>query len=127
MSDQKREMFTRRKMIAGMAGFALGGVVGRSTGVAAEEPIVVPDVPPLPGQIKVKTKSPLCHTSVSSWTLAAGAEVTSQEKIERCSKVCGEVVYTVVFALNEYFAGRWTPPVWTPSEQIKHCVECHTI
>ena len=83
------------------------------------------DLSPMPGQIKVKTKSPLCHTSVSSWTLAAGAEVTSEAKIERCAKLCGEVVYTVVLALNEYYAGRWTPPVWKPSEQIKHCVECH--
>ena len=83
------------------------------------------DISPMPGQIKVATMSPLCHTSVSKWTLAAGAEVTSQEKIERCAKVCGEVVYTVVKALNEYFAGTWTPPVWEPSEEIKHCVECH--
>jgi len=83
------------------------------------------DISSMPGQIKVATKSPLCHTSVTRWTLAAGAEVTSQEKIERCAKVCGEVVYTVVKALNEYFAGTWTPPVWEPSEEIKHCVECH--
>jgi hypothetical protein len=83
------------------------------------------DISPMPDQIKVLTKTPLCHTSVSSWTLAAGAEVTSQQKIERCAKVCGEVVYTVVSALNEHFEGRWTPPVWKPSEQIKHCVECH--
>ena len=83
------------------------------------------DLSPMPGQIRVKAKSPLCHTSVSSWTLAAGEEVTSQAKIERCSKLCGEVVYTVVLALNEYFEGRWIPPVWKPSEQIEHCVACH--
>ena len=83
------------------------------------------DISSMPGQIKVATMSPLCHTSVSKWTLAAGAEVTSQQKIERCAKVCGEVVYTVVRALNEYFAGKWTPPHWTPSEKIEHCIECH--
>ena len=36
---------------------------------------------------------PLCHTSVSKWTLVAGVEVTSKEKYERCAKVAGEVVF----------------------------------
>lgn len=83
------------------------------------------DISLMPGQIRVKAKSPLCHTSVSSWTLAAGAEVTSKEKKERCAKVAGEVVYIVTKSINEYFDGKWTPPVWKPSEQIQHCVECH--
>ena len=39
--------------------------------------------------------------------------------------MCGETVYTVVLAMNEYFAGNWTPPKWEPSAEIKHCVECH--
>jgi mono/diheme cytochrome c family protein len=69
--------------------------------------------------------TPLCHTSVSKWTLAAGAEVTSKEKKERCAKVAGEVVYTVVHYLNEYFDGKWKPVKWAPSEKIAHCIECH--
>jgi len=69
--------------------------------------------------------TPLCHTSVSKWTLAAGAQVTSREKYERCAKVAGEVVYTVVYYLNEYFDGKWKPAKWTPSKEIVHCVECH--
>jgi hypothetical protein len=83
------------------------------------------DISEMPGQIRVKAMSPLCHTSVSKWTLAAGAEVSSKAKKERCAKVCGEVVYTVVLAFNEYFAGRWTPPRWEPSDEIRHCIECH--
>ena len=83
------------------------------------------DISEMPGQVRVKAMSPLCHTSVSKWTLAAGAEVTSKAKKERCAKVCGEVVYTVVLAMNEYFAGRWTPPRWEPSEGIRHCLTCH--
>jgi len=83
------------------------------------------DISSVPKQIKVKAKSPLCHTSVSSWTLAAGAEVTSKEKKERCAKVAGETVYIAVKALNEYFDGKWTPPVWEPSKNIEHCVKCH--
>ena len=79
----------------------------------------------MPKQIQVKAMSPLCHTSVSKWALAAGATIKSDAKIERCAKVAGEVAYTVTRALNEYFAGKWTPPVWKPSAQIEHCISCH--
>ncbi len=67
----------------------------------------------------------LCHTSVSKWTMAAGTEVTSKEKHERCAKVAGEVVFTVVTALNEFFAGSWKPAKWQPSKYIAHGVQCH--
>ena len=80
----------------------------------------------MPRQIRVKAMSPLCHTSVSKWTMAAGTTVTSKEKKERCGKVAGEVAYIVTQALNEYFDGKWTPPVWKPSKQIEHCVQCHS-
>jgi len=83
------------------------------------------DISSMPGQIRVKAKSPLCHTSVSSWTLAAGEEVTSKGKKERCAKTAGEVVYNVTHYINEYYAGRWTPAAWKPSKQIEHCVQCH--
>ena len=83
------------------------------------------DISNMPGQIKVKAKSPLCHTSVSSWALVAGEQVTSDAKKERCAKVSGEVVYTVVDRLNEHFAGRWSPPAWQPSDEYGHCVKCH--
>ena len=75
------------------------------------------DISSMPGQVQAKAMSPLCHTSVSKWALAAKAEISSTAKKERCAKVCGEVVYTVVLAMNEYFAGRWTPPRWEPSEE----------
>ena len=74
------------------------------------------DISAVPKQVQVQAMTPLCHTSVSKWTLAAGAEVTSKEKKERCAKVAGEVVYTVVHYLNEYKEGRWKPAKWTPSE-----------
>ena len=83
------------------------------------------DISEMPGQVRVRAMSPLCHTSVSKWAMAAGEEISSKAKKERCAKVCGEVVYTVVLAMNEYFAGRWTPPRWEPSEGIRHCIECH--
>ena len=73
------------------------------------------DLSPLPKQIKVKAMSPLCHTSVSKWSLAAGVkDLHDQGKIERCAKVAGEVVYIVTTALNEFFEGKWVAPVWNP-------------
>ena len=83
------------------------------------------DISPIPKQAQAQAMTPLCHTSVSKWTRAAGAEVTSKDKYERCAKVAGEVVYTVVYYLNEYFDGNWKPVKWTPSENIAHCIQCH--
>ncbi len=83
------------------------------------------DISKMPNQVRVKAKSPLCHTSVTSWTLAANEEVNSAAKKERCAKVSGEVVYTVVDRLNEHFAGGWAPPAWQPSAETAHCVKCH--
>ena len=78
-----------------------------------------------PKQVKAQAVTPLCHSSVSKWTLAAGTEVSSKEKYERCAKVAGEVVYTVVYYLNEYFEGRWKPAKWEPSPETVGCVACH--
>jgi hypothetical protein len=83
------------------------------------------DLSPMPKQVKAKAMSPLCHTSLSKWMVAAGATVKSDAKIERCAKVSGEVVYTVTLALNEFFDGKWTPPVWKPSKANEHCISCH--
>ena len=84
------------------------------------------DLSPLPKQIKVKAMSPLCHTLVSKWSLAAGVkDLHDQAKIERCAKVAGEVVYIVTTALNEFFDGKWVAPVWNPSPEIQHRIKCH--
>ena len=84
------------------------------------------DLSPLPKQIKVKAMSPLCHTSVSKWSLEAGVkDLHDPAKIERCAKVAGDVVYIVTTALNEFFDGKWVAPVWQPSKGIEHCIGCH--
>ena len=83
------------------------------------------DICAFPKQVRAKAMSPLCHTSVSKWTLAAGAEVTSKGKKDRCAKVSGVVAYITALALNEYFDGKWKPPVWNPSKEVEHCVKCH--
>jgi hypothetical protein len=76
-------------------------------------------------QVRVEAMTPLCHSSASKWALAAGEEVNSQQKDERCAKVSGKVVYTVTLYLNEYFAGNWKPVKWTPSKKIARCLKCH--
>jgi hypothetical protein len=83
------------------------------------------DISPMPRQVRVKAMSPLCHTSVSKWVMEAGTTIKSDAKVERCAKVAGEVTYTVTLALNEFFAGKWTPPAWKPSQETEHCVRCH--
>ena len=84
------------------------------------------DISPLPKQIRVKAMSPLCHTSVSKWSLEAGVkDLHDAAKIERCAKVAGEVVYIVTTALNEFFDGKWVAPAWQPSKGIEHCIRCH--
>ncbi len=83
------------------------------------------DISSIPNQVQVKAWSPLCHTSVSKWTLEAGEEVTSKAKKERCAKVSGEVVFVATRALNDYLDGNWEPTVSEPSDDIAHCIKCH--
>jgi hypothetical protein len=83
------------------------------------------DLSPMKAQVRVRAGSPLCHASVSKWVMAAGATISSDDKIERCAKVAGEVAYTVTRALNDYFAGTWNAPAWAPSATTEHCVRCH--
>jgi hypothetical protein len=83
------------------------------------------DISKMPKQVQAKAKTPLCHTSLSSWAMAAGENISSDAKKERCAKVAGEVVYTVADYLNQFFAGKWVPPVWTPSNETEHCARCH--
>jgi hypothetical protein len=83
------------------------------------------DICHFPKQIKARAMTPLCHSSVSKWANVAGATMDSKQKKDRCAKVAGEVIYQVVFHLNEYFDGKWTPPKWSPKPEIAHCWKCH--
>jgi hypothetical protein len=83
------------------------------------------DISKMPKQVKARAETPLCHSSLSSWALAAKENISSEAKKERCAKVAGEVVYIVTQQLNEFFAGKWTPPVWVPSKETEHCIRCH--
>ena len=79
-----------------------------------------------PNQVKAPAETPLCHTSVSNWTIKAGVEVNSKEKYERCAKTAAEVVYTTVHYLNQYFYGEFEPMPFMPSEAAQQCLTCHS-
>ena len=78
-----------------------------------------------PDQVQQLAKSPLCHVSVSQWTLAAGAGVTSKQKKDRCAKVTGEVVVRAVVMLNDYLEGRYAQPEYPFEEENAACLDCH--
>lgn len=78
-----------------------------------------------PKQVQRPAKSPLCHISVSQWTLAAGAEVTSKQKKDRCAKVSGEVVYQTVKMLNDYVDGKYVAKSYPFEEENAECLQCH--
>ncbi len=85
------------------------------------------DICYFPNQVKRNAKTPLCHVSVSQWTLAAGAKVTSKEKKDRCAKVTGEVVYQMVSMLNRYTDGQYKPRQYPFKEENSSCLICHGV
>ena len=85
------------------------------------------DICHFPDQVQRSAKSPLCHISVSQWTLAAGAEVTSKEKKDRCAKVTGEVIYQMVVMLNSYKEGTFAARQYPFAEENSECLMCHGV
>ncbi len=78
-----------------------------------------------PKQIRVVPNSPLCHASVSSWTMAAGTKISSKERKDRCAKVAGEVAFQTVAMLNDYADGKYRPSTPAPSAETGYCLGCH--
>ncbi len=78
-----------------------------------------------PKQVKRRAKTPICHVSVSQWTLAAGATVTGKEKKDRCAKVTGEVIYQMVSMLNLYVDGKYKHRAYPFEEENASCLICH--
>jgi hypothetical protein len=78
-----------------------------------------------PNQIRVVPDSPLCHVSVSTWTMAADTDIGTYERKDRCAKVAGKVAMQTVTMLNAYAAGKWAPVAPPVSEKTAACMECH--
>jgi hypothetical protein len=68
--------------------------------------------------------SPLCHISVTSWCVAADKTVGSNERKERCARLCGDVASKAVELLNAQFAGTFVAEYQTP-ESVADCLACH--
>ncbi len=78
-----------------------------------------------PKQIRVVPDSPLCHISVSTWTVAAGTKISSKERKDRCAKVAGEVAYHTVTMLNDYADKKFKPSAPGVSAETGYCLGCH--
>lgn len=80
-----------------------------------------------PNQVKSLADSPLCHISVTQWSIKAGAEVTSKEKYERCAKTAADTVFTTVGYLNKYADGHGIADNFKPDHEMKVCLTCHGV
>ncbi|RJX34755.1 MAG: hypothetical protein C4531_03310 [Desulfurivibrio sp.] len=62
----------------------------------------------------------LCHMSVTNWCLATGYASGSEQRIERCARLAGDVAARVVDMLNGVVVPAATAPVDKTS-----CGQCH--
>ena len=78
-----------------------------------------------PKQKRVVPASPLCHISVSTWTVANNTNINTYERKDRCAKVAGKVAMQTVTMLNAYADGKWAPVAPGVSEKTGTCLACH--
>lgn len=78
-----------------------------------------------PKQKRVVPGSPLCHVSVSTWTMANDTEIATYERKDRCAKVAGRVAMQTVMMLNDYADGKFKPIAPAVSQETAACLECH--
>lgn len=75
-------------------------------------------------------KSPLCHNSSGTWAFDNGFRIGSNERKDRCAKLSGDVAYQVIYYLNAWKAGNFTPTLTAPTYQADNsayirCFNCH--
>lgn len=68
--------------------------------------------------------SPLCHVSVSEWSVASGFSANSPERAERCARLTGDVAAKAADLLNAYFARQFRATYVVPKE-VTACMNCH--
>ncbi|MGE4342972.1 MAG: C-GCAxxG-C-C family (seleno)protein [Geoalkalibacter sp.] len=76
-------------------------------------------------QIQVVPNSPLCHASVSTWMMAAGASYTEKQRKDRCAKVAGDTAYRTVEMLNQHLEGKYAFLGAKQTEETENCLSCH--
>lgn len=83
-----------------------------------QEPIL--DFTPLASE----SGSTLCHASITNWGKAAGFKITSEERIERCRRLTGDVAARTTIVLNEYFNNTYITK-GHDNETVRKCMTCH--
>lgn len=69
--------------------------------------------------------SPLCHISVTNYCKATNLNVASNDRKERCARMCGDVVVKAIEMLNGHFAsGSYTTAYVAPALNAT-CLTCH--
>ena len=74
--------------------------------------------------VKSISNSVLCHASNTNWCNAAGFNVGSPERKERCRRLTADVAHKVATALNDIFTHAYMTNVY-PDKNATTCVTCH--
>ena len=77
-----------------------------------------------------RSKSPLCHVSVTKWCKTTGYAWSSAERAERCSRVAADMAGMVTELLNAEVNGNWDKvasevPEVDAVDPENGCVSCH--
>jgi hypothetical protein len=70
------------------------------------------------------SNSPLCHVSVSKWCDRSGFTATSNERKERCARLCADAASMAVALLNDLYAGTFVSQ-YGPAPSVAECMTCH--
>ncbi len=76
-------------------------------------------------QVQKVPNSPLCHVSVSTWMMEAGASYKDKQRKDRCAKVTGATVYRMVEMLNQHVDGNYAMLGASHLEGTEECLSCH--
>jgi hypothetical protein len=77
-----------------------------------------------------RSKSPLCHVSVTKWCKTSGYAWSSPERAERCSRVAADMAGIAAELLNAQAQGNWDEvsgevPELDSLNPENGCVKCH--
>jgi hypothetical protein len=94
-------------------------------------PVYVPKNPRVKTELpKTTSNSPLCHISVGKWMKAAGKDLMSPERRDRCARVTASVAYHLIELLNEWSDNEYHTTGVIPSKSCginsqHNCADCH--
>jgi hypothetical protein len=70
------------------------------------------------------SNSTLCHASNSNWVKASGYKITSDERLERCRRLTGDVAAHITTILNECSNNTYVTNGHA-NETVRKCMTCH--